>query len=279
MNGSKRVRRLKTTARAEERKAATIATAAVAYLRVSTEGQFSDGYGLDVQETSVRAFAASQGYELVDVIMDRVSGATPPIERKGFRRLVDLAERNAFSILLLYKFDRLARNVMHAVNSVHQLRDRYGIVIRSVTEPIDTATPMGEMIFTVLASMAEQERHTITERTWGGRQEKARKGGFAGGMAPLGYRRDKDGGLIPDEAEGEIVKRIFDLRKGGAKLQAIADRLNADSVPTKRGGIWRPSQVAYILDNPKYRGLVEYLFRWNGADLHVLREGNHTPII
>lgn len=250
----------------------------VGYLRVSTEGQFSDGHGLDVQERAIRAFAVSQGYELVDVVTDCVSGAFPPAERPGFARLVKMASRGEFSILLLYRFDRLARHVLHAVTTVHMLRDRFNIVVRSVTEPIDTATPMGEMIFTVLASMAAQERQVITERTWGGRREKAMKGGFAGGSAPFGYTRNKEGGLQVVETEAAAVKRMFEMRRGGATLQTIANELNAAKVPCKRGGTWRAGRVAYILDNPKYDGAVEYLFR-SGSDVtHVLRDGDHPSI-
>ncbi|MFC6790593.1 recombinase family protein [Methylobacterium komagatae] len=279
MQGSDRVRRLRSRASAKPLAKELTKPRVVGYLRVSTEGQFSDGHGLDVQERAVKAFALSQGYQLVDVVTDCVSGATAPAEREGFRRVMELAGEGAFSILLLYKFDRLARNVLHAVTSVHEMRDRHGIVIRSVTEPIDTATPMGEMIFTVLASMAAQERQVITERTFGGRREKATKGGFAGGAAPFGYQRDKDGGLVVVEAEAAIVRRIFSERADGRTLQTIADSLNADGLRSKRGGLWQVSSVAYIADNPKYRGVVEYLFTWNGADTHVLREGQHTPIV
>lgn len=279
MQGSDRIKRLRKRASAKPVAKEVTKPRVVAYLRVSTEGQFSDGHGLDVQERAVRAFALSQGHQIVEVVTDCVSGATPPGEREGFQRVLALAGEGAFTVLLLYKFDRLARNVLHAVTSVHELRDRHGIVIRSVTEPIDTATPMGEMIFTVLASMAAQERQVITERTFGGRREKASKGGFAGGAAPYGYQRDKDGGLLVVEHEAAVVRRIFAERAEGRTLQAIADGLNADGLRSKRGGLWQVSSVAYLADNPKYRGAVEYLFTWNGADTHVLREGQHMPII
>ena len=251
----------------------------MAYVRVSTEGQFSDGYGIEVQDRAIRAFAVSQGYELVEVVTDQVSGATSPLERPGFERVLELAQDGAFTILLLYKFDRLARNVLYAVTTVHNLRDRFGIVVRSVTEPIDTATPMGEMIFTVLASMAAQERQVITERTFGGRKEKASNGGYAGGRVPFGYERDKDGGLrvVPERAE--VVRRIFRERVVGLTLTRIANGLNADGVPPPKGERWYPARIGYILDNPKYRGAIEYLFTWNGADTHVLREGQHDAIL
>lgn len=279
MRGSKRIRALKKRKTSIGAPISATTPKVVGYLRVSTEGQSSDGFGLDVQERAIRAFALSQGYEIIELVKDSVSGATPPAERDGFQRVLELAGEGRFTVLLLYKFDRLARNVLHAVTSVHALRDRFGIVIRSVTEPIDTATPMGEMIFTVLASMAAQERQVITERTFGGRREKAAKGGFAGGAVPYGYQRDKDGGLVICAAEAEVVRRIFAQRAMGRTLQGIADGLNADGIPSKKGGAWKVGALHYLLDNPKYRGAIEYLFQWNGSDAHILREGQHDAIL
>ena len=169
MLASKRVSRLQKRSEAASDAKAEIATKAAAYLRVSTEEQAQHGHGLSAQERSVRAFATSQGYELVDLVSDPgVSGATKPSERPGFARLMELAEGKAFSVLLVYKFDRLARQIVYAVTAVNDLSERFGVVIRSVTEPIDTATPMGRTVFAVLAGMAEQERQAITERTHGG---------------------------------------------------------------------------------------------------------------
>lgn len=279
MSGSKRVKRLKAKMAEQAEVQHVLALKAVGYARVSTEEQATAGYGLEAQEKAIRAFAESQGYELVDLVVDAgVSGATRPEERPGFARVLELAEERAFSVLLVWKFDRLARNLAYAVTTVNGLQERFGVVLRSVTEPIDTATPMGQTIFAVLAGMAAQERLAITQRTLAGKKEKARKGGFAGGPAPFGYVRDKEGGLqiVPEEAE--IVRLIYSLRKQGRTLQEIADTLNAQKVPTRRGGRWYPGTVRYILDNPKYQGYVEYYFRWDGEN-YVLQEGGHKAIV
>jgi site-specific DNA recombinase len=127
--------------------------------------------------------------------------------------------------------------------------------------------------------MAEQERQVITERTFLWRREKATRGGFAGGAAPIGYKRDRQGGLATDDESAEIVRRIFAAKATGATLKAIADDLNQDAVPTRRGGRWWPGTVRYVLDNPKYRGQVEYLFRYGGAETHIVREGTHLALV
>jgi site-specific DNA recombinase len=277
---SRRVARLQERRAAVSESQAAIASHAAGYVRVSTEEQATHGHGLEAQERAIRAFADSQGYELVGVVADPgVSGATRPAERPGFAQLLERAAAGEYSILLVWKFDRLARQIVYAVTSVNELAEKHGVVIRSVTEPIDTSTPMGKTIFAVLAGMAEQERQAITERTWHGRREKAGQGGFAGGGTPYGYRRDLEGGLVVDEHEAAIVRRMFAMRALGLGYARIARELNIHGNGTRRGSPWRHGTVAYILDNPKYQGDVEYLFRWSGAEAHVLRAGAHTPII
>jgi hypothetical protein len=96
-----------------------------------------------------------------------------------------------------------------AVTAANDLSERLGVQLRSITEPINTATPMGRTVLAILAGMAEQERQVITERTFLGRREKATRGDFAGGAAPLGHRRDRQSELEADEWSAEIVRRIF----------------------------------------------------------------------
>jgi site-specific DNA recombinase len=242
--------------------AEALATKAVGYLRVSTEEQATNGHGLEVQNRAIRSFADSQRYALVDVVSDAgVSGAKRPEDRPGFRRIIELAAAGKFSVLLVCKFDRLARNLIFSVTTVHDLKEQYGIVLRSVTEPIDTAPPMGAMIFAILASFAAEERRVITGRTLAGKKEKASRGGFAGGAAPLGYKRDLQGGLLINDAESAIVRQVVDMRLVGCSFRAIASALNNAGYAPKRGKQFYPSTVRYMLDNPKYRGWNEYLFR------------------
>lgn len=280
VSGSRRVGRLKARNKIQTEARAAIATKAVAYIRVSTEEQAATGHGLETQDKAVRAFAESQGYELVDVIGDPgVSGATRPAERPGFGRILELAAAGAFTVLLVYKFDRLAREIRYAVTTVSDLAEQHDVVIRSVTEPIDTATPMGRTLFAILAGMAENERFAIRDRTAGGRLTKADKGGFAGGRVPYGYRRGTEGGLVVVPEEARIVRRIYQERRRKRTLRAIADDLNRDGIPSPGGSAWHPYRVGYVIDNPKYRGAVEYLFRWNGAETHVLQPGSHEAIV
>src|SRR5829696_2152189 len=125
------------------------------------------------------------------------------------------------------------------------------------------------MIFAILASYAAEERRVITGRTLAGKKEKASRGGFAGGAAPLGYRRDLRGGLLIDDDEATIVRQVVEMRAAGCSLQAIATALNHGGRVPKRGKQFYPSTIRYMRDNPKYRGWNEYLFRHEG-ELHCL---------
>jgi len=284
ISGSRRTARARGRIKTQEAAKAVLATRAVAYLRVSTDEQAAHGFGLETQEKALRAFAESQAYELVAVITDAgVSGATRPADRAGFGEVLALAAAGRFSVLLVYRFDRLAREIRYAVTTVADLAETHEVGIRSVTEPIDTATPMGRTVFAILAGMAESERFTIRDRTAGGKLAKAGRGGFAGGRVPYGYATDRAGGLVIVPEQAAVVKRIFRERGRGkrprATLQAIAEGLNRDGIPSPTGRRWRHDTVGYVLDNPKYRGAVEYLFTWTGAEQHVLQPGAHEAII
>jgi site-specific DNA recombinase len=281
VSGSKRLSRKRERSQAQAVVRAEASTKAVGYCRVSTDEQAATGHGLETQDRAVRAFAESQGYELVEVVSDPgVSGATKPAERPGFARILDLASAKAFAVLLVYKFDRLAREIRYAVTTASDLAEQHDIAIRSILEPIDTATPMGRTLFAILAGMAENERFAIRDRTAGGKVVAATKGSsFIGGSVPYGYRRDANGGLEPSPAEARVIRRIFRERQKGRTQAQIAEALNAEEVPSPRGGKWRQGGIGYILDNPRYRGASEYLFTWSGTEQHVLQEATHAPII
>lgn len=100
-----------------------------------------------------------------------------------------------------------------------------------------------------------------------------------GGRVPYGYERDSDRHLriVPEQAR--IVQRIFRERRRKRTLRSIADDLNREGIPSPGGATWHPFRVSYVLDNPKYRGAIEYLFRWSGLETHVLQPDAHEAII
>ena len=257
-----------------------VRTKAVGYLRVSTEEQAQSGFGLDAQEDAVRKFADATGLELIDVVADPgISGTTRPADRPGFSRIVELAAERRFSVLLVKRFDRLARNIALAVTTSAELDTAHGVTIRSVTEAIDTGSPSGKLIFSVFSAMAENERDAIVERTKGGRVQKAGQGGFSCGRIPFGYLSDGKGGLTIDPEPAAVVRRIFEENGAGRTVRAIADGLNHDGLASPKGGKWWPGTVSYVLNNQVYAGRTEVVFVTSGAVTHVNRQGAHARIV
>lgn len=256
---------------------------AVGYVRVSTLEQVEDGSGLDYQRTAIEGFAKSQGYTLAEIVEDPgVSGSTKPEERPGFSRILALAEAKAFDVLLVWKFDRLARSIVGAVTAAQTLKER-GAGVRSCTEAIDTTGPQGELVFALLTGMAGMERENIARRTWEGRRKAAQKGKLPSGPAPYGYRRE-GGRLVIVEDEAVTVRRIYALHREGKGVRAIATILNREGVPTRRGKPWNPNTVAAILDQPLYRGTLDVIFGGSGmaqgwATERVLTEADAPTIL
>lgn len=115
---------------------------------------------------------------------------------------------------------------------------------------LNTASPFGRFFFTNVAAFAELERAMIAERIRSALRFK-RDRGEVYGSTPYGYERDGDA-LREHGSELATVARIRALSTDGESLAAIARRLNAESVPTKRGGRWYPSTVRYLLKNDLY---------------------------
>ena len=135
MSGSKRVKLLRTRTKAKVQNQIDVSRKVVGYCRVSTDEQAANGYSLAAQREAIAAFAKSQGYELVGIVADGgASGATHPEERRGFKEALKLAADGAFSVLLVWKFDRLSRSLLDSVVTVNNLREEHGVVLRSVTD-------------------------------------------------------------------------------------------------------------------------------------------------
>jgi site-specific DNA recombinase len=150
---------------------------------------------------------------------------------------------------------------------------RQNIELVSISESLDTSSPTGRAMIGMLSVFAQLERDTITERLSGGRKQKAKTGGYAGGNAAIGYssQRGKKA-LTPDPRKAEAVRRVFALKGEGLNLQQIADRLNADGHTTKQGTKFRPTQVMRIL---KRRELYEGRYTYSG----ITADGQHRAIL
>src|SRR5215216_2034445 len=141
-----------------------VLTRVACYARVSTEDQ-AERQTITAQTDFLRRYCDLHGLPVAGVYVDDgVSGATALEDRPEGLRLLKDAEAGAFTVVLVYRLDRLGRS-LKSLLAAHERLDAAGVAIRSGTEPFDTASPIGRFLFSLLASMAELERATIAERT------------------------------------------------------------------------------------------------------------------
>jgi DNA invertase Pin-like site-specific DNA recombinase len=177
------------------------------YGRVSTTNH---GQDVAVQTRDLEQFAQARGWRLVDSYLDLgISGSKD--KRPQLDRLMADAHKRRFDIVIVWRFDRFARSVSHLLRALETF-SALGIAFVSLSEQMDTTTPTGKMIFTVLGAVAELERSLIVERVRAGLRNAVRKG------KRLGRPRVK-----MDAA------RIATLRAQGRSMREIAAELGVSA--------------------------------------------------
>ena len=216
----------------------------VGYVRVSSETQ-EDNTSLQDQQERIACYCRAFNHELIQVFVEVGSGKNTS-DRPEFNKALEMVRDNADGIVAL-KLDRIARNtrdVLALVEDTLQPQNKHFVLFDL---NVDTSTPTGKMILTVMAAVAELERAQINEQTQGGRKAKAEKGGYAYGSPKFG-QSSNDGELVENEDETKIIDIIRRHHKSGKKANAIAKYLNAQGIPTKRGKQWTQQGVINILN-------------------------------
>jgi DNA invertase Pin-like site-specific DNA recombinase len=139
-----------------------------------------------------------------------------------------------------------------------------------MTESLDTSTAMGRFVMDIIQRIAQLESEQIGERVYDGMEQKARtKSGILGFNIPLGYDY-KDGSLIINKNEAEIVRKVFNHYLDGWSMKKIADYFNKKHISTKQNKTWASQTIFRILKNPLYCGF----FHWEDYTY-----ANHHPSI
>lgn len=204
----------------------------VGYLRVSSNHQAKSGLGEAAQRAKIKAAAEVEGWEIVAWKIDR--GETGKnANRQGLLDALELIAGHEADGLVAAKLDRLCRSVIDFATLLKWFTA--GEKVLAILDPaIDTSSPSGRLVANVFAAVAEWEGDVISERTSAALEAKRASG--AAICRPS----------VVDNAD--LVARIQALRDEGATLQGICDTLNAEGVPTLRGGAeWRPSAVQRVL--------------------------------
>jgi len=203
-----------------------------AYTRVSTREQAEGGHGLDAQRAEIIRTAAARGWTIVTWCVDAgVTGASLS-GRDGWTEAIALATSGEVDGIVATKIDRVSRSVADFANLVCEAKQRrWNLVVLDIG--LDLSSPTGEFVATIMCAAAQLERRMIGART---------KDGLAAAKAK-GIRLGRPRSLPED-----VALRVAELRNGGATLAAIADQLNAEQVPTARGGVrWYPNTIRAIL--------------------------------
>ena len=180
------------------------------YVRVSTKDQ-----SVDMQLNDLERYSRERGLDVFKVYEDNgVSGTKET--RPALNELMDHAKKKRFDMVLVWRFDRFARSTKHLVTALHEFR-HIGIDFISFQENIDTSSPLGEAIFTIISAMSTLERDIIAERVKGGLRKAKAKG------KRLGRPRN-----IVD------TDKVIEYRKQNKSIRQIASELNLSKGAVQR---------------------------------------------
>lgn len=230
----------------------------VGYCRVSTEEQAQEGVSLDAQRAKIVQYAEVYDLELIDVFIDAgLSGKS--LDRPGLQQALVMLpsalkpkRKPQADGIVVVKLDRLTRRLYDLGDLMEEFFKDGGAHLLSVNEQIDTRTAGGRLMLHILASVAEWEREAIGERVRDALAHLRAQGVKLGAQA-LGWERgeelDGEGRLVVQAVRSEMrtIERIIELRASGKSLREIADVLEKERRPTKRGGRWQAQTVALVL--------------------------------
>ncbi len=245
-------------------------TLAAIYTRYSSTNQ--DRASTIRQLDDCRKYAKEHGWEVVGEYIDEETTGRSD-QREAFLRLIEDGQAKRFGAVIVWALDRFARNRDDSRVYKVTLR-RAGVLVHSVTEPIDHDTDEGVIRESIAELFGELESRKIGRRVRSGMISAAKRGFYPSYNCLYGFRRvrvaDQETGrerwqLEPDPAAAEVVQRIFREYIDGSGLKAIANSLNRDQVPTQRGARgWMMTTVGAILKNPGYRGTLVWGKRKTG---------------
>ena len=263
-----------------------------AYARVSTDSEEQlTSYSAQV-DYYTNYIKSRDDWDFVSVYTDEGITGTNTKHREGFKRMVADALAGKIDLIVTKSVSRFARNTVDSLTTVRQLKEK-GVEIYFEKENIWTLDSKGELLITIMSSLAQEESRSISENcTWGQRKR------FADGKVTvpfkrfLGYDRGPDGNLVLNKDEAVIIRRIYSMFLQGMTPHGIAARLTADGIKSPGGkDKWNAGAVRSILTNEKYKGdallqksyTVDFLTKKKkvneGEIPQYYVEGNHEAII
>lgn len=230
------------------------------YTRVSTHHQI-DKDSLPFQQEELKNYCKyvlnTENYE----VFEDAGYSGKSLERPSVQEMITRLRSGEFTHLLVYKIDRISRNLLDFVGLYQELQ-KNNISFISKVESFDTGTAMGEAMLKITLVFAELERNMAAERVKSVMLSRASKGLWNGANVPLGYDWDDEHKTLKiNPKEAEIVKDIFSSYLELGSGQVVANKLHVNNIKTKRGGDWSSRTILQILRNPIFKGTYRYNYR------------------
>ena len=226
-----------------------------AYCRVSTDQEEQ----LSSYEAQVNYYTNyienHPDYECAGIYADEGISGTSTKKREQFNRMIEDCKAGKIDMIITKSISRFARNTLDCLNFVRLLKD-LGIGVMFEKENIFTLDSKGEVLLSILSSLAQDESRSISENsTWGIRRRFEQGRLFINTTKFLGYDKDKNGNLVINEKQAKIVRRIYKEFLDGKGANRIARDLEKDRVPNWHGKAkWYENSIRGILTNEKYKG-------------------------
>ena len=226
-----------------------------AYCRVSTETEEQNS-SYEVQVAHYTEFIKKNNeWEFAGIFADDGISGTNTKKRDEFNRMIAECMDGNIDMVITKSISRFARNTLDCLQYIRQLKDK-NISVYFEKENINTMDAKGEVLLTIMASLAQQESQSLSQNVELGLQYRYQQGKVqVNHKRFMGYTKDEDGNLIIVPEEAEIIKRIYREYLEGQSLVNIGRGLEKDSILTAAGKPrWRPESVKKILQNEKYIG-------------------------
>lgn len=226
-----------------------------AYARVSTDSDEQlSSYEAQV-EFYTRHIQSNPEWEFVDLYADEGISGTNTKKREGFNRMIADALAGKIDLILTKSISRFARNTVDTLTAIRRLKEKK-VEVYFEKENIYTLDAKGEVMITIMSSLAQEESRSISENVTWGKRRGMEEGKFSLAYKHfLGYEKGEDGLPKIVEEEAKTVREIYRLFLEGQTVRMIADCLTGQGIPTPMGkSNWSVSTIMSILTNEKYKG-------------------------
>lgn len=228
---------------------------AAIYARFSSDKQTEDS--IEAQVRACREYAAGHGLHVVDIYADEaISGkGSKTAQRRQYQRLLRDCGKGLFSVILIHKYDRIARNLGEHVNLEARLKDK-GVQLIATAQDFGS-TNEAKIMRALVWSMSEYYIDNLAQETKKGLRETALKGLHAGGYPPFGYDVVNQAYVVND-LEAGYVRKMFDAAQTRSGFVGLIDEMDRQGIRGKRGKPIKYPQIYEILRNEKYTGVYLY---------------------